>query len=40
VAKDTEIVTQGGTYVGKNAPAAMRGQTVKVPTEVRNADQP
>lgn len=35
VAKDNEIATQGGTYVGKNAPESLRGQTVKVPTEVR-----
>jgi RHS repeat-associated protein len=39
VAKDNEIATQGGTYVGKNAPESMRGQTVKVPTEVRKPDQ-
>ncbi|MBI2682256.1 MAG: RHS repeat-associated core domain-containing protein [Acidobacteriales bacterium] len=35
VAKDTEIATEGGTYVGKNAPESLRGQKVKVPTEVR-----
>lgn len=39
VAKDSEIATQGGTYVGKNAPESMRGQTVRVPTEVRKPDQ-
>ena len=35
VAKDNEIANQGGTYVGKNAPDSLRGQTVKVPTVVR-----
>lgn len=39
VAKDSEIATQGGTYIGKNAPESMRGQTVKIPTEVRKPDQ-
>jgi Holliday junction resolvase-like predicted endonuclease len=40
VAKDNEIAAQGGTYVGKNTPESMRGQTVKVPTEVKKPDQP
>ncbi len=35
VAKDTEIAAEGGTYVGKNAPEAMRGQKIQVPTEVK-----
>lgn len=35
VTKDNEIATQGGTYVGKNTPDSLRGQTVKVPTVVR-----
>ena len=38
IAKDNEIANQGGTYVGKNAPSDMRGQTLKVPTEVRHVD--
>jgi len=38
-AKDAEIETQGGTYVGKNAPDNMRGQKLKVPTEVRKDGQ-
>jgi len=33
--KDGEIANEGGTYVGKNTPENMRGQTVKVPTQVR-----
>jgi Holliday junction resolvase-like predicted endonuclease len=37
-AKDAEIETQGGTYVGKNAPEGIRGQTLKVPTEVKKPD--
>jgi RHS repeat-associated protein len=38
VAKDNEIATQGGTYVGKNAPESMRGKTFKVPTTVRKPE--
>ncbi len=37
-AKDNEIATQGGTYVGKNAPENIRGQTLKVPTEVKKLE--
>jgi RHS repeat-associated protein len=32
LAKDAEIATKGGVFVGKNAPAALRGQTLAVPT--------
>jgi Holliday junction resolvase-like predicted endonuclease len=39
VAKDNEIAQSGGTYVGKNAPADLKGQKLKVPTEVRNPDK-
>ena len=38
--KDAEIANQGGTYVGKNAPENIRGQTVKVPTQVRKPSDP
>jgi len=37
-AKDAEIATKGGTYVGKNAPETIRGQTLKVPTEVKKPE--
>ena len=36
IAKDNAMATQGGTIIGKNAPPELRGQTIKVPTEVRN----
>jgi len=39
VAKDNAIAKQGDTYVGKNTPADMRGQKLKIPTEVRKGDQ-
>ena len=39
VAKDTEIATEGGTYIGKNAPDAIRGQKLQVPTEVRKPSE-
>jgi RHS repeat-associated protein len=35
VTKDNLIATKGGKIVGKNAPANLRGQTVKFPTKVR-----
>jgi hypothetical protein len=36
LAKDEEMATQGATLVGRNAPAALRGQAVVLPTiEVR-----
>jgi hypothetical protein len=35
VAKDESMADKGGKIVGKNAPEALRGQTVKLPTEVR-----
>ena len=36
LAKDEEMATEGATLVGKNAPAALRGQAVQLPTiEVR-----
>jgi hypothetical protein len=35
VIKDNAMATEGGTIVGKNAPANLRGQTVKIETQVR-----
>ncbi|MBB5064656.1 RHS repeat-associated core domain-containing protein [Granulicella mallensis] len=35
LAKDESMATKGGKIVGKNAPENLRGQTVKLPTEVR-----
>lgn len=36
LAKDGEMATEGATLVGRNAPAALRGQAVRLPTiEVR-----
>ena len=35
LAKDASMESNGGKIVGKNAPANLRGQTVKMPTEVR-----
>jgi hypothetical protein len=35
VAKDNAMATEGGTIVGKNAPANLRGQKVKIETQVR-----
>jgi hypothetical protein len=40
VAKDDEIASQGGTYVGKNAPENIRGQTLKVPTQGKKPNEP
>ena len=36
LAKDASMESKGGKIVGKNAPANLRGQTVKLPTKVRN----
>lgn len=36
LAKDAEIATQGGVLVGKNAPAALRGQRIIIQTIERN----
>jgi hypothetical protein len=35
VLKDLLIETEGGVLTGKNAPAALRGKQVQIPTEVR-----
>ena len=35
LAKDDAMATRGGKIVGKNAPEGLRGQTRKIPTEVR-----
>jgi len=35
LAKDASMESKGGKIVGKNAPENLRGQTVKMPTEVR-----
>jgi len=35
ISKDNEMATVGGKIVGKNAPPHLRGQTVKIKTEVR-----
>jgi RHS repeat-associated protein len=37
LAKDAAMATEGGTIVGKNAPAALRGTTLIIETEVRRA---
>ncbi|WP_263408413.1 RHS repeat-associated core domain-containing protein [Terriglobus tenax] len=39
LAKDASMESNGGKIVGKNAPANLRGQTVKIPTEVRKPQQ-
>jgi RHS repeat-associated protein len=39
LAKDASMESNGGKIVGKNAPANLRGQTVKMPTEVRKPQQ-
>ncbi len=36
IAKDNAMQGQGGTIIGKNAPDSLQGQTIKIPTEVRN----
>lgn len=35
LAKDNALATQGGTLVGKNAPAALRGQNIAIETVER-----
>jgi hypothetical protein len=36
VSKDAAMESSGGKIIGKNAPADLKGTTVKIPTEVRN----
>ena len=36
VSKDDAMESNGGKIIGKNAPADLKGSTVKIPTEVRN----
>jgi Holliday junction resolvase-like predicted endonuclease len=36
IAKDTAMATEGGTIVGRNAPAALRGQTLLINTLIRH----
>jgi RHS repeat-associated protein len=38
IAKDDAMANGGGTLVGKNAPSELRGETMKMGTEVRRVD--
>lgn len=35
ISKDNAMKTEGGTIIGKNAPDTLRGQRMRIPTEVR-----
>jgi uncharacterized protein RhaS with RHS repeats len=39
VAKDGAMAKDGATLVGKNAPAQLKGQTIKIETEVRRPNE-
>ena len=35
ISKDNAMAKQGGTIIGKNAPAALKGKTIQIKTEVK-----
>lgn len=36
ISKDNAMAAEGGKIIGKNAPPGLEGQTIRIPTEVRN----